>query len=232
MNFGQIKARVLDDVKRTDQNLVSMVSDGINAAKLKIMRRSNFRGMEAESVSFIYPANSSGITLASIPITDLKEPIDLLLVDGNGNVTPLVKTSATQWRDELVATQGPSNYCGPCPPNNPPFGQFIPHTAWRLRWLLEQDNIGIVPSPLSSDLTLILKYYKFLPDYVNDNDTDYFSQRAWDILEEGALRQVYQKLGEPEVAALHEQDFRKMLADLISEERYAMVAGQRTTKGG
>lgn len=216
MNRGQLRQSVLDILARRDTDVVNLLDSAINRVKLRMMRAFNYAAMEAQSGNFIYPGSSTGIPM---PVADMKEPIDLIVLSAGGSGTPLRRVSYAQWRNEQEDSEFPGG------------DRMIEPLLWRTRWMLFDNQLALVPPP-SSDLNLVLAYYRFLPDYTQDTDSDFFSNTGADALVSGTLREWYQIQNEFDLAQLHERDFVIKSRELQQLESYSALGGMRLAIAG
>jgi hypothetical protein len=94
-----------------------------------------------------------------------------------------------------------------------------------------QERLYLYPPPSSTDLTLLLDYWKRLPPLVNPDDTNFFTDRYPHVLRYGALADAYAFLQEDERSAQHRQMFEGMLARVIIDDKTFMLAGGTTSRG-
>ncbi len=231
MALVDLRTQIVADIARTDVDLPAIVTGAINYAHLKLMRQHNFQCMDTQSAQFDFPIGAKSIPMP-VAVADLKQAKVLYLIDQSTQAKPLKKMSEDQWNQEILEVEPidlDDNQDILIPPKN---NIFLPYTSWELRWYMGRGNLYLTPGPLAVDVTLMLGYYRYLPPYVLDADTDWFMDNAYDVLESGALGRTYQILNEFQLASAFRSDFADGMAQLIEEDAYARIAGENLVKGG
>lgn len=199
MNFGQIKTKVAAYANRDD--LTSIIPDWIVSAQLNLERKYNFKGMES------YATGSIAIMTLALP-TSYKEMLTFTIKDAGVVYDPLIHKSVAEAFLEY-----------PLPDDKE--GRPV---------IFAEDNAQSVfvlrPTPDKS-YTYEQHYYKHLTVLSNDSDTNWWTDKAYELLLYGALIEGKAYVGDNSDFGTWVSIYNTILNDLISSEMHGKWAGSR-----
>lgn len=161
MNFGDLKTKVADYIKRTD--LTAIVPTFIQIAQRKIERQHNFKYMEVRATT------SSSEAYLTMPAR-FKELVWFKVKDGNlyydlNHTTP---AHALSLYPDIVSNTGIPAY---------------------VATMTNQNEFLIRPTPDKSYIFDIY-YYNYLAELSADADTNWLTNNAWELLLYGAMAEA------------------------------------------
>ncbi len=205
MTFGQLKSKVLAYLNRTD--LIDIVGDFINIAMRKLEKDNsafgNWKCMEKRKQTV---TNEQYI---SIP-TGYKEPIWFSVIENN-LYYPIKKVSQLDILENVYdSTQK---------------GRPLYYAT-----IYATQEFLLIPAP-DKEYTFELYYYGYTPDLVDDSDTNWWTENAWEVLLYGALLEAEPYLyGDEKRIILWKSMFDDVLTRLRKAEQAETYAGRQSVK--
>jgi len=178
--LAEIRNRVIRNLNRQDlfsstpdpsQLDTQIIDDAINDTIKEVLTENNFRiAEESQTIPLI-----QDIVLYALP-TDFHRSESMFLADTNGVVIQKVQYTDRDTFESLTANDE-SLFFNPV---------YLGAVSTPLVFTIEGANIKIKPITVVATNALLHKYFKFLPDLVNDVDTNYFTTSYPRLLELGA----------------------------------------------
>lgn len=224
MTFGDIVQRLTIGLLRDD--LASSYRSFINEALMEIQRRRSWQVMKQLDY-FTIPNNASLVSLATNDtptatnfkeLTKEKSPVHLRARD-------LVLTPCDVWTREKVLRRQSRLIS-----NSILYSVYMhPDTTRRISvpvyilWTGGQPTLNILFAA-NGNLPFQVSYYGYLPDLVNDSDTNEFTAHYPEMVVSKAKAIAFAAINDP-VAADFEGLFEKKFAEAASKDAYQELAG-------
>jgi hypothetical protein len=158
MNFGQIKAEVQKNLVRQQQEIIDLIPIWINRTMQDVCRLHNFSFLKVQETITFY----ENMNTYDLPATYKDElRIWLQLTNDYKQLQPITLQEALELFPPATTNAEPMYYR-----------------------LIDSQYI-IYPTP-DKNYTGILEYYQYLPELVNDEDTNYITNNYPDVLVNGA----------------------------------------------
>jgi hypothetical protein len=206
---------------------VNVLPDGvcdecINAAISLMQEAHLWRGQETTSVTLTYPAAVESIGL---PPDFVSQKAVYQWVDSQQ--FPLAYIEKTR-RDDFIRADSPMGGI-----RDPEYPQVSPPNVAALgtNYAIWMERLYLYPPPQSTDITLIVDYWKRLPPLFAVDGTNFFTTRYPHVVRYGALADAYCYLHEEERGGVYRQMFESMLARVILDDKTLMLAGGSTSRG-
>lgn len=190
MTFGEIKAEVQKNIIRRQQEITELIPVWINRVQFEICRAYNFSFLK--TINFI--ETTAGTSEYSLP-DDFKDDISIWVESENAYL-PL----------ELITFDDALKLY---PPNAP---QGRPE-----RFVMMDGKIYLYPTP-DKTYSLMEYYYRYLPELVNDEDTNYITENFPDVLVKGAVYEGMVWLQEGDMT-IWLQRYQSALRDMIAYDQ-------------
>lgn len=198
MNFGEIKNRVRAYL---NEDIGPLVDEWVNNAQKQLERKYNFKCMES------YATGSIGVMTLALP-TNYKEMLTFTIKDAGVVYEPLIHKSIAE-----------------------AFAEYpLPDDKEGRPLIFAEDNAQSVfvlrPTPDKS-YTYEQRYYKHLAALINDSDTNWWTDKAYELLLYGALIEGKAYGGDNTELGMWGSMYNSILSDLISSEMHGKWAGSR-----
>jgi len=182
-----------------------------------------WRGQETTSITLTYPVGAESIQLPADFVSQ-----KAVYQQTAATRVPLAYIEKTL-RDQFIRGEQPITGL-----RDPEYPQIAPADANLLSgcaYAIWQEQLYLYPPPGSSDLTLVVDYWRRLPDLALGDDANFFTQRYPHVVRYGALADAYAFLQEEDRSTAHRQMFESMLARVILDDKTLMLAGGTTSRG-
>jgi len=187
MNFKEIKNEVEKILVYRQQELLDLIPTWINRVQKEVCRLSNFSFLKTQENTTFYE-NINTYDLPALFKDDLKIWLEL--------------PTAYKPLQQITLTEALELF----PPATP--------KAEPMYFRLADGNYVIYPTP-EKDYNAIMEYYVYLPDLINDEDTNYITNNFPDVLINGAVYYGFMWLQEGDVTIWrmnYEEAVRKMIS--------------------
>lgn len=208
MTFSQLKERLARNVQRSD--LEDSYGDFINEALREIQNRRSFSLMK-KSVELVIPAGSGRETV-SLPedFKELQKQPAVSYKTDEGDFIPAEVVFEEQQEYRVWAFGG------------------TPIPTWPPRLYFEKNADGAVLGliePLTQDFTVRVKYYGYLPELTEDEDTSPLESAYPQMVLNKAKAIAFAEVND-DIAAGFESFFEKKLAEAVRQDAYSEVNGR------
>lgn len=195
----------------------------INATIGLMQQTHQWRGQETTSVTLTYPAGAESIQLPADFVSQ-----KAVYEQTAATRVPLAYIEKTL-RAEFIRQGSPVRGI-----RDPEYPQIAPADANLIsgcQYAIWQEQLYLYPPPATDDLTLVVDYWRRLPDLVLGDDENFFTDRYPHVVRYGALADAYAFLQEEDRSTAHRQMFESMLARVILDDKALMLAGGSTSRG-
>lgn len=218
-DLQKIRNKALTFVKRPldDTSWIEITNDIINEAVRVLQQKiPDCNALETIDNTVIYPANTESINLLDINLKDVNKIISVQRLFKSGDYTgkPLVVldyTSLTQKMLYFEKKEIPVSF------ENEEFNSFksyISDVEGSIAYLLGT-KLGLYPTP-SQDILLAVHYTKYLPDLINETDTNVLLQNCSEYIFYYCLRQLNVLLSEADRISISSSLLQDSLDSAIS----------------
>lgn len=212
LTFLDLKTRLARSILRND--LAPDYGEFINEALREIQNRKSFVFMRADPVEVVVPA-SADLSGQEVDLpADFKELLkkDAVFFVGDANVLSPAEVVFKQQQIARVAAFG-----GSPAPSWPPRVYFERYSEGAVLGILE---------PVSSPLTLLVNYYKYLPALAADTDTSALVDAYPKLVLAKAKAIAFSEVNDYDAAGGAEVEFEKKLGEAIRQDAYSEVVGR------
>ena len=212
-NFAQFKDQLHARVLRDD--LSANYGDYINQALREIQNRRSWTFMK-NTVQPVTIPPSDGNATADLPadFKELQRRTAVEFIADDGGYIPAELVTEEQQIFRIWAFGG------------------TPITTWPPRVFLLREStakLGMI-EPLIEPFSFRVKYFRFLPDLVNDTDTSPFIDAYPRMVFSKARAIAFDDINDP-IAESHEEMFEKKLREAIAYDAHGEYAGVTTRMG-
>lgn len=217
MTFADLQTNVLTGVKRTD---VGPYGDLVNQAIREIQNRRSWSFMRTRT-NITLPAGQTSVALPADykELQNVRPAITLAIQD------PAVPGGAVAKPVQVVYEHQQVNFAWNFDLTMfPLMSVCITEESDFTTYGTQVKTLGIV-IPGTQDLVFNVRYYRFLPDLVNDSDTNQFTIQYPELVELKAKAKAFNRINDP-IADSVEQRFGEQLMIAVREDAYKDTTGR------
>lgn len=207
MTFTQLKTYLATYILRRPELLASddlLLNVAVNAGHKQIQLDGDFRCME-QHATLVMPAGSVEAVKPSLFAMEYKRARSVWNTSAGVRTSPIIASTETEvvnLKSVIKQTRGLDS---------------VTTQEYFQRWFERELGICLMIPPAVST-TVLVDYYAFLPEYVLDSDTDYFSQNYWLCLLYGAAAQASVAGFEDARAGVFSKVYEQLLGDAVKTD--------------
>jgi len=225
MNFLELRTAVLGYINRPASEFDTFVGNEINAVLLQMQRLHEFK-LSERLVKIVYPAATLQLDITGacegLPRNYLNTQLLTNATDNEGQLIKICSYNALQSeRFQYQRANGYSDYSELSPTHS----DYV-SMVQKVRMFLTGKAIGLYPVPITS-INLLLNLSIWLPDLIDDTDTNFLTDFASDLIIDKAVDRLNYFMKEDarsEVAVKYTQEGWEALMQWDSQVRLASDA--------